>query len=450
MTDLSNAELFAKAHSNSVRWCPPRCCWYRWDGRRWTESGANSYAMRLAMLTARNLIDDEKEATKSEAVGRLNAMLKLAGDLEGMLILPHQLDVSDSLLNLRNGTLDLETMELRPHTQSDLMTRLADVDHLPGAESSEWNRFVATITGGDDELQSYLSRVIGYCLQGGAVEKCLFLFSGAGDTGKSTFLNAIAETFGDYALPVDVTTWLVTGNAGGNRGDIVRTMGVRLVYSGEPPPGARYNSSLLKQYTGQDLVTAAAKYEKEISFVPRAKVVMACNDSPSISGGDQALWNRMRRVPFPHVIPRDKQDRALARKLATPESKSAILWWAVQGLVEWRKSGLGTCRAVEESTQEYRLDEDYFATFLADNYEVTGEEFDSVGATDLRLACSEWCRREGHREMSAKLICQRLIAMGCKRARTNRIRLFRGIRSLVPTDSEFSAPKQGVSIPTYN
>ncbi len=59
-----------------------------------------------------------------------------------------------------------ETGELRPHRREDLVTKLAPVEYDPDATCPEWESFLVTATGGDQELMAYLQRGVGYCLTG--------------------------------------------------------------------------------------------------------------------------------------------------------------------------------------------------------------------------------------------------------------------------------------------
>ena len=61
--------------------------------------------------------------------------------------------------NCLNGTVNLHTGELRPHSPSDLNTRLAPVAYVPGTTDPKWQAFLEQVTGGDTELQDYLHAI---------------------------------------------------------------------------------------------------------------------------------------------------------------------------------------------------------------------------------------------------------------------------------------------------
>jgi putative DNA primase/helicase len=239
---------------------------------------------------------------------------------------------------------------------------------------------------------------------------------GPPDGTKSTFISAVAAAFGDYAVTADFSTWLVQSNTGGNRGDLVALMGARLVTSVEVRKGAKFDESIMKRITGGDALTAAAKYEAEITFMPSFALWLAANDAPEARDDDEGFWRRVRRIPFTNPIPKARQDPDMPEKLRAPEVLQAILAWAVEGCLRWRTDGMGTCTAVEASTAAYRAEMDRAAGFFSDScafgkglgYEVTNSE--------LRVAYENWCEDNGMKPLSAKDFAGRLTARGCKPA----------------------------------
>src|SRR5258708_35848426 len=116
-------------------------------------------------------------------------MLDLARSDEPVPILPDQLDRDPMLLNVRNGTLDLRTGELRPHSGGDYLTRLAPVTYEPAADCPTWRGFLDSVFAGDAEIIVFVQRLIGLCLTGDVSEHLFTVFWGSGANGKSTLGN---------------------------------------------------------------------------------------------------------------------------------------------------------------------------------------------------------------------------------------------------------------------
>lgn len=420
-TDLGNARRLVRIHGADLRFFKARNLWYTWDGARWKadETGA---VMRAAKATAESLWEEAKVeggdafkfAAQCQNKNRLANMISLAESEPGIPVTAADLDADPWLLNVANGTLDLRTGELREPDRALLMTKVTASPYVAGARSELWDLFLERLTGGDAELAAYIQRAIGYALFGAWREKMFWFGYGPPDGAKSTLLGVLSDVLGDYAVSADASTWMLQHNVGGNRGDVTRLMGARLVTTLEVRPGARFDPALMKSVTGGDALTYAAKFEHEISFRPSFALWFGANERPIIPDDDDGFWNRVRCVPFVNVIPKTEQDKALREKLAAPEHAPAVLAWAVAGCLAWQRNGIGTCAAVETATREYRRDMNQAAGFFDECCEADPDPLGpGVVATALRHAYEQWCKANGvQRALQGKAWRRRLLALG--------------------------------------
>lgn len=58
-------------------------------------------------------------------------------------------DSDPYLLNVANGTIDLKTMQFRPHSALDMLTRITEVNYDPKATCTRFEDFVEEIMCGD-------------------------------------------------------------------------------------------------------------------------------------------------------------------------------------------------------------------------------------------------------------------------------------------------------------
>jgi putative DNA primase/helicase len=130
----------------ALRYAPERKDWLAWDGKR-SRPNCDGEAMRQAVKSATSIfadaaeIDDKKRrdavlahAKASERRERLNAAIEIGKtDLRLVVHLEH-LDADPFLLNVENGSLDLRTGELREHNPDDLISNIAPVVWVPGAQ----------------------------------------------------------------------------------------------------------------------------------------------------------------------------------------------------------------------------------------------------------------------------------------------------------------------------
>ena len=439
-TDAGNADRLVAEHGDELRYCHPWSTWLAWDGRRWAIDDDAEVTLR-AKLTARSIYqeaarsyeranvarndDDEKRhcaegaawakhATASLSQYRIRAMLQSA---EAELpVSPDALDADPWLLNVANGILDLRTGELRPHDRAAYITKLAPVVYDPDATLQLWDDFLAEATGGDVALMLWLQKAVGYTLTGSTAEERLFFVHGPAATGKSTFLEAIRATMGDYARTADFETFLQRRHVGGPRPDIARLAGARFVPSIEVECGKRLAEGLVKVLTGGDTVTARELYAREFEYRPAFKLWLAANDAPAMEASDEALWRRILRVPFDAVIPKDRRDPAVKATLGDPDiAGAAILAWAVRGCLAWQRDGLGECPAVTRATADLRADMDRLRDFLAECCVLNANAW--AATADLRGAYETWCKENGEKELSGRAWRERLRANGCTPSR---------------------------------
>ena len=436
-TDLGNAERLA-AHAGSELRYSPGLGWLVWLGGRFVrdQDGAvvrrAKAAVRRIYLEAKDEADDGRRKTlagwavKSEAEPRIRAAVTLAQSDARLVVAPGQLDAHPMLLNVRNGTVDLTTGRRRGASRDDLMTKRADVEHNPDAADPMWAYFLQTVTGGDAELGRFLARAVGYSLTGDTGEEVLFFAHGPEATGKSTFLEAIKATLGDYATTADFEVFLRQRDTG-PRADVARLAGARFVTSQEVDDGRRLAEGLVKQLTGGDTVAARHLYRDTFEFRPQLKLWLAANARPRVSADDGAMWRRIVQVPFTVQVPEKDRDPDLKRHLTTdPWARSTILNWALGGCLEWQKSGLGVPEKVRDYTAEYRAENDPLRDWLDGACVLAPEAVTAVA--DLRSSYENWCEQAGDRPISGRAFGNALRQRGCEPERTANQRAWSGIR----------------------
>lgn len=427
LTDYGNAERLVYHHGEGLRYCRAWGKWLVWDGRRW-QVDATGEVERRAKATVRRIDleaaaiegdDDESRAlrnalrrwaTASESSAKIDAMIRLATSEPGIPVTPDELDADPWLLNCLNGTLDLRTGALRPHNPADMITKLAPVDYNPAARSTTWESFLADATGAD-ELARFLARAVGYSLTGDTGEEVLFFIHGPAAAGKSTFLEAIKDTLGDYGTTADFETLLWRPATGGPRNDIARLDGARLVCSIEVDEGKRLAEGLVKMLTGGDRITARFLFRESFEFTPTFKLWLAANHAPRVDADDEAMWRRILLVPFTRVVPKARRDPKLkARLRSDPAERAAILAWAVRGCLEWQCDGLRPPLIVEAATQAYRAEMNPLSDFIADACLIDPQAW--APGDKLKAAYEAWALKNGETPVNARTYGKALRACG--------------------------------------
>lgn len=328
--------------------------------------------------------DYKKHMKKTRSNNSKKAMVK---ELEHLVaVSPNELDADRLLVNVQNGVLNLRDFSMTEHKPDFLMTRMLGTSMPESPKRPEkWLAFLDQIFSGDKELIRYIQKALGYSLSGDTSEQCAFFLYGTGRNGKSTFLEVVRKIMGDYATNIQPESIMVKASTNTANSDIARLKGARFVTSVEPNEGMRLNEGLLKQLTGDDMITARKLYGDEFEFRPEFKLWMATNHKPTIRGTDLGIWRRIHIIPFTVTIPEEVVDKNLPYKLM--QELPDILAWIVEGYKLWKMEGLRKPKIIADAVEEYRNEMDVISAFLASDYVVQGGE---VKAQALYAVYCQW------------------------------------------------------------
>ncbi len=413
-TDLANSERLVQRHASDLRYVAATRQWHIWDGRRWRTDDTGEVERR-AKDTARAIYREAEAATsaarrkelaahavRSEAASKIAAMIALAQSDARVALRADDLDAEPWLLNVANGTIDLRTGALRPHRREDLVTKLAPVAYDAEARLDLFDAFLFQTFGGDAELIRYVQKAAGYGLCGDTREEVIFIAHGPTGGGKTTLAEALRAALGDYAATADPETFLLSHRDGGApRADIARLHGRRLVVGVEVDQGRHMAEGLVKQLTGGDTVVARHLYRDHFEFRPQFKLWIFANDAPRVRDDDDAVWRRLRLVPFVHPVPREQRDPQIKLTLRDPKvGGPAVLAWAVAGCLLWQREGLGMPPVIDAATRGYREAQDPVADFVAECCVVEADAWATM--EELYAGYSVWAKAAGERRPLAK------------------------------------------------
>lgn len=380
--------------------------WHWWAGTHWApdDSGVAERAVVtvLKAALAESVGGDKKlrtDATKCESSAGIAGVLSVASVLEDFAYRADMMDADPFLFNCANGTLDLRERKLRPHDPLDRITKVARGAYDPGARGRAWPEFLRQVLPDQDE-RAYFRRVIGQALYGGVREHLFPVLTGTGANGKGTAYGAIVWAWGDYATTV-APDMLMVSRSGPGGPEMMVLRGARLVVASELGRGAVLDDSLMKRLTGGDQLTARHLFKEPVTWAPTHQLLYVTNFKPQTHGDDDAVWRRMRVIPFNVVIPAEEQDMTLGETMML--HADAILTWAVEGYFDHADNGgMREPAAVLDATAAYQHDNDDLARFIEEQCEV-GPRL-KVTAGDLWQAWLNWSNEEGAEQVSRKAL----------------------------------------------
>lgn len=410
--DKELSRLFADMHRDRLCYVPEARCWYAFDGVRWVDDRAGGeliaqkvmkkFIDQICVAAARVEGDEERgKAMKGASrYNQQNARERLLKDCKSEMMTPiAEFDADRMLFNCRNCTLDLRTMEARPHDPADMLTKVAGCGYDPDASYAGWSAFLAETFGGNWEICAFLQRRVGRALAADTSNEQFTIAYGQTRTGKSTALDTILAMFGDYGATAQPETFQeIRRNSRAASGDVARLAGVRLLECPEPPKGMMLDVALIKQMTGGDLITARKLNQGEFQFRPGFHLVMNTNYLPEVR--DQTLFEsgRVVVVPFNNRCAEGERDAGLKERLREQACLSGVLNWALDGLRIVRAFGDPVPEACRKATGEYATDSDRIGAFIADECE-TGDGLRGVGAR-LFERYLEWTDSQGYKSLT--------------------------------------------------
>jgi putative DNA primase/helicase len=444
-TDLGNARRLVKLFGKDIRYCCGGAHWLVWDGVRWREDTTGEIERR-AKTTVIRIYDELSKiksedarktlaswATKSESKRAIKDMIDLARTEPGIPIKPAELDANSYQLNCLNGTLNLRTGELYPHRREDFITKLAPVKYDPKARDQIWEKVLNDATGANTELHALMQRAFGYSITGDTREEVLFLIHGPAATSKSTIIEAIKATLGDYAMTADFEAFVKRRDVGNPRNDIARLAGSRLVVSIEVDEGMRLAEGLIKMITGGDTVTARKLYHESFEFKPAFTLVLVTNHAPKVNADDDAMWRRIHVIPMVCQVPKHLRNSKIKDHLTNPAiAGPAILQWLLKGCLDWQRDGLKIPTVVQQATDEYRASQDSFGEFISDCCVLESDAW--VSSEDLHDEYDAWLSERGEGWLNGDSLNEKQFAKKLRRFEslphkgTGGVRGWRGIR----------------------
>ncbi len=451
LTDTGNAQRFVDHAAGQVRYVHQWGRWIVYRSGRWIIDGNDALVTEAAKAVPRALMamvpgltgkDERRQifnaAVRAESGNALAAMVRLARGIPGVIVNHEELDANPEILNVRNGTIDLRTSELRPHDPGDLCTKQCPVIYDPHAEAPLWQACLERWQP-KPTMRDYLQVEAGAGTTGYATET-ISVHYGGGANGKSKFFGALQHVLGPYSVTPHKSLLVVSHHEqhATVKASLFRA---RLAVASETAVTDRLNAHEVKNLTGGDQLAARRMREDEWPFMPNHTLVMFSNHRPHIQdegeveGEDEGIWRRVRLVRWEVTIPADEQDEHLGQKLVV--EAPGILRWLVEGARRYLADGMNPPEEVRVATDDYRASEDTVGQFLADV--VIFSPGSEVLSSTLIAAHEAWCVDAGVKNPGHwSLVTKRLKARGAQAKRAKKGRYWSGI-ALVNGQAESSS-----------
>ena len=302
------------------------------------------------------------------------------------------------VLTFQNGTLEIETGNFRDFSQADYCSIIMDYEYDPDAKCPQWERFIEDVTDEEPRRAENLQFIAGYTLFSDCRHQKVFILVGSGGNGKSVYLEIIQKLFGEANITHVEPTGLAESFQRIRLKDSLLNIGSDI--NSDFSKG-EIREWLLKVADGTS-VQACYKGMNHIDFIPRCKLVYACNALPTaeiING----LNRRMQFIDFPCQYvetPDPKKPKQKQRDINVVKKLNAelpgIFNWAYEGYKLLSKVGYFTDTPEQQTLMhQFEQTSNPVMVFCEDR-----DFHGTISRDDIYYWYTLWCEETGHRPLS--------------------------------------------------
>jgi P4 family phage/plasmid primase-like protien len=322
---------------------------------------------------------------------------------------------TDSLLNVKNGMLDLATGTLKPHDPAYLSSQQIPVEWDPDATCPTYDAWVESC-GIIDQLPDLEETTSTMLDPSRTPPKSVFLF-GPSRSGKSTFLRLMQAMIGPANLSA-VTLHQLSQN----RFAAANVFGKMLNCAADLSSAHVDDISIFKMMTGEDPIQADRKYGGQFAFTNKALFAFSANELPTVGESSRAYTERIK--PFEFAITfAGHENPELERRMVADELPGILVRW----VKAWqRRHQRGTYLPTDPRVMhEFEVRSDRVRQWLDDRCVIWRETADgqsvSFGTTvdagrastkaELAAAFNHWAEQSNGAKMGQRKIIDRLMTV---------------------------------------
>jgi P4 family phage/plasmid primase-like protien len=409
-------------------------CWFEYKNHRWNEVDdgisirkkistdlVEEYCRLITVYNSKAEIDEElldaeeKEEylRKSKVLADIILKLKTTKFKDNIMrevmelfynrTFYNSLDTNVYLIGFENGIYDLKRQEFRDGRPDDYIGLSTGIDYIEYNEDSEEtheiNNFLTQVLP-NDKIREYVMVLLSSFLEGHNADEKFNIWTGCGSNGKSKITQLFEMSFGEYCITFPIT--LITGkraNSNSATPEIAQSKGKRYGIFQEPSENERINIGLMKQLTGNDKIKARPLFKDPIEFIPQFKLLLVCNQMPSVPADDEAVWRRLEVVeytskfvdePNPENEHEFEKDKYLVEKLDKWKEHFMSLLINIFYKKYKLNKGLNVPNEVKKYTKSFQKNCDSFATYFDEISFKTGIKSDIFDLSDTFEEYKTW------------------------------------------------------------
>lgn len=309
------------------------------------------------------------------------------------------------MLAVKNGLLNVKNRELQDFSPKYFITNKLDVEFDPKVdyEKSYNAKFLKQVVSSPTQRKQ-MQELCGHILYRKIITETSLVCLGEGGNGKSIFLTTQKNFLGNENVSSHTIQQLCY-----DKFRIAELKGKLANICADLPHQELRNTGTYKALVSGDSVPISIKHVqgKGDSIEPYTKYFYSANHLPKIeSEEDSYSWyRRFIFADFKKTFTKDKENwkprQELLDKLSTPEEKSALLNWYLDGLQRLLKNGdISDKPNVDDIRKEYRKRSSSVLAYFDDNVEVTNSPEDYVFTDDWFREYVTYCSYQKRKQTS--------------------------------------------------
>ena len=292
--------------------------YYLYDAQRgiWYQKDLED----IQIGVARFLESETEESWTVSYKKQVMEKLKVATEEVSAMNLP------DNKICLRNGVLDMERgCCIKQFDENYLFTNRLEVDFDRNAQAPLFEKFLEEVTCGKQLRKRTLEEFMGLALTKKIGRGEAMILKGAGNNGKSVYLNILCKLLG-----LDRWTAISVQELPNFGASVLPGKTLAVISEISRENSSNLMTTELKQLITGENMWCNIKYHEAKSIKPCVKVLILTNHNIGLCGDDSdGAIRRLFILPFEYYVSDDKVDLDLSHKLE--EELSGILNLAVKG-----------------------------------------------------------------------------------------------------------------------
>ena len=370
---------------------------YIYNGAYWipfSKSEIIEFLQKFALKVGLPLLEAKDEAFVEKLYKQLISALPIKKRKKRFL----------NLINLQNGTFNIENMQLQDFNPDDFLTYQLPFEYNPNAVNNLWLKFLDEVLP-DKNTQRTLQEVIGSIfIKNIKLEYAYFLY-GSGANGKSVVMEILKSLLGSENLSFYSIDELKEEH---NRA----VLKDKLLNIASEAETREIKSDLFKKLASGEPVSARHKYGHPFQMENYSKFLFLVNRLKLKNiEYTEGFFRRFLIIPFNVTISKGKRDKKLHLKIID-EGLDGVLNWIIEGaksvLVNENVYISNEC---EKAFTQFIKDIDSIIQFLEDN-NLVKSTYHRYYTSDLIRDYRTWCLENGLKPLGRNEFFHRFEALG--------------------------------------